>query len=344
MKSTQTNNPPLISIIIPIYNCELFINECINSIISQSYTNLQIIFIDDGSTDKSGTICDEFAQLDQRIIVIHQKNSGVSSARNKGLSYANGKYIAFIDSDDYVAIDFIEKLYHKINFYDIVISGYYRVESTGLTPKIQENIPVTLSHDSLYHYVLCNNFLGGYLWNKLFCTEIIIDHNICFNTSLSIGEDMLWIATYLKYVNQGTYIPEGLYFYRTNSNSALQQSYTTHTFSKKNLSNLDSADLIIKVIINEDKPVQDSMSYRYVRTSMWTFFNMLTCNYYDRNLLKRIETICRSNLKIYLKANESKLLEKLVAIGIAMNSNLTYKIASLLFSKLPKRFIKKYLN
>ena len=104
----------LISIIVPVYNVELYLNECINSIRNQTYKNLEIILIDDGSTDNSGKICDEYAKIDSRIVVIHKENKGVTSARKVGVEIANGKYIGFVDSDDYIDKEMYKNMLKKI--------------------------------------------------------------------------------------------------------------------------------------------------------------------------------------------------------------------------------------
>lgn len=122
-----------ISIIVPIYNVEKYIRRCIESILNQTYTNFELILIDDGSTDSSGVICDEYANKDNRIKVIHKENGGLSSARNAGLDIATGEYISFVDGDDYIAEDMIEKLYNSItgNNADIAVCNYKCVDENG---------------------------------------------------------------------------------------------------------------------------------------------------------------------------------------------------------------------
>ena len=112
----------LISIIVPVYNVEQYLDDCLISIINQTYKNIEIILIDDGSTDKSGKICDEYAKKDSRIIVIHKENGGVSSARNAGLRIAKGAYIGFVDPDDWIAEDMYEVLYSNAKKYDADVS------------------------------------------------------------------------------------------------------------------------------------------------------------------------------------------------------------------------------
>ena len=104
----------LISVVIPVYNVEKYLEKCLDSVVEQTYRNLEIILVDDGSTDNSGAICDRYAQKDSRVVVIHQKNGGLSKARNVGIDTATGKYISFIDSDDYVGSCYIETLYKEI--------------------------------------------------------------------------------------------------------------------------------------------------------------------------------------------------------------------------------------
>lgn len=124
---------PLISVVIPVYNCELFLEKCINSVVNQTYTNLEIILVDDGSTDLSGSMCDLWAKKDKRILVIHKKNGGLSSARNAALEIYKGDYISFIDSDDWVSLNYIKTLYDNLiaTNSDISICSSYRVQKDG---------------------------------------------------------------------------------------------------------------------------------------------------------------------------------------------------------------------
>ena len=118
-----------ISIVVPVYNVANFLDECIKTILDQSYDDFELILVDDGSTDESGSICDYYSKLDERVKVIHQKNGGLSDARNTGINISNGQFITFIDSDDYIAKDYIEKLYFSIieNNADICMCDFKKV-------------------------------------------------------------------------------------------------------------------------------------------------------------------------------------------------------------------------
>ena len=111
---TEWQETPLVSIIVPVYQVEAYISECVESLLAQTYTNLEILLVDDGSTDSSGEICDEYAVKDDRVRVVHQRNQGPSVARNSGLDHMKGEYVAFVDSDDVVLPDFIESLYELL--------------------------------------------------------------------------------------------------------------------------------------------------------------------------------------------------------------------------------------
>ena len=141
---------PLISVIVPVYNVERYIERCVDSILAQTYTNLEIILVDDGSTDCSGRICDDVTKKDIRVRTIHQKNGGLSSARNTGIRYANGICYAFIDSDDYIAIDYIAYLYRLLqkNQAQIAICGYRKVSENNA--KIKENFDSEVGTVNLY--------------------------------------------------------------------------------------------------------------------------------------------------------------------------------------------------
>ena len=165
-----------ISIIVPVYNVENYIEECLESVIHQTFRDLEIILIDDGSTDKSGEICDEYARKDARIHVIHQKNSGLSFARNVGIDRATGDYLMFVDSDDYVTNDFCEALYKKAvnSNADIVIGQYIRIENGQLINGIN-NIKegMVSGRDALL--MLVGKKLNYTVWDKLYKRRVF-DH------------------------------------------------------------------------------------------------------------------------------------------------------------------------
>jgi glycosyltransferase involved in cell wall biosynthesis len=164
-------NAPLVSVIVPIYNVELYLEKCLDSIINQTYKNLEIILIDDGSPDNCGKICDEYALKDKRIKVIHKSNGGQSSARNAGLDVAKGEYIAFVDSDDYIDLRSYEELLDIAlkEEADIVISNFYRIKKNGIF--LHEKSLEGLNKEEILHQFFADHY-PSYLWNQFFKSHL----------------------------------------------------------------------------------------------------------------------------------------------------------------------------
>lgn len=171
---------PLISIIIPVYKVEKYLKKCIDSILAQSYTNIEVILIDDGSPDNCGKICDEYTSLDKRIVVVHKKNGGLSSARNAGLDIANGDYIAFVDSDDYIHKDYIKCMINEAqkSNADLVMCNVVSVDEKGEVLKKYNCIEGSVNRTEFWtnyyysHYyelgmISCNKLYKKYIWKKL---------------------------------------------------------------------------------------------------------------------------------------------------------------------------------
>lgn len=202
----------LISVIVPVYNVEKYLKKCIKSIMSQSYTNLEIILINDGSTDNSGKICDELKEQDKRIKVIHKSNGGLSDARNAGLKIANGKYIGFVDSDDYIAEDMFETLYNINKKYnsDISIVSFYEIYKDKIigvrdSKKLQELTKI----DAMKELLIDTN-IQSYAWNKLFRRELF--EGLEFPTNKNF-EDIATTLLLFEKANKVVLLEEPKYYY-----------------------------------------------------------------------------------------------------------------------------------
>lgn len=199
-----------VSIIVPVYNAEMFIHQCFDSIRQQTYGEFEVIAVDDGSTDRSGAICDEYALMDKRFKVVHKFNGGVSSARNIGIDNADGEWIAFIDSDDYVSPTYLENLVLYSDF-DLVIGGY-RTFPTKHSVQLpnesfsSQNIGMFIDrHLTRLYYVTP--------WGKLYRRCIVKRYNLKFDFSIRFSEDMLFNLQYLLYCSSIKLIPCSNYFY-----------------------------------------------------------------------------------------------------------------------------------
>lgn len=194
-------NNPLLSIIVPVYNVEKYLHRCIDSILNQTFTNFELILVNDGSTDNSRNICEEYSIKDARIIVIHKKNEGVSSARNTGLDNAKGKFITFIDSDDYISNDYLETFFiENLSKIDFIIQG---IEISKNNEFIKSKIyNGYFNFDSICNCVINNNILySGFIFGKLFRLDYINNNGIRFNKNFSFKEDLIFLLDYIYVIN-----------------------------------------------------------------------------------------------------------------------------------------------
>ena len=202
-----------VSVIVPVYNVEKYLKRCLDSIIDQTYSNIEIILIDDGSTDNSGTICDRYTKNDKRIIVIHKENGGLSSARNAGIEIATGKYLCFIDSDDYIENDMIEYLYCGIKKYDVDIAtcGFSNIYSTGRKECItipKEDI-IYSKKDALDIHLL-SGYIDDITCNKMFKKKLY--ENIRYPEGY-LYEDMITTYKLINKANKVALRPNSKYNY-----------------------------------------------------------------------------------------------------------------------------------
>ena len=214
---------PLISVIIPVYKVEKYLDKCIDSVINQTYNNLEIILVDDGSPDNCPKMCDEYAKKDKRIKVIHKENGGVGSARNKGIEKSTGDYITFVDSDDWIEKEFIHEMLDIANKYkaDYVTCGYYRVYENK-KEIINGNLEEIVIDSKEYVNKLLNVQNGyGFCHMKLIRKKVI--KNVIFNEKLVVGEDALFNIELCKHINKAVILNKSLYNYFFNSNSVVRK-------------------------------------------------------------------------------------------------------------------------
>lgn len=204
-----------VSIIVPVYNAELTIKECIESILKQTFSNWELILVDDGSTDVSLEICNYYMIRDPRIRVIHQKNKGVSRARNRGMETAKGKYLMFIDSDDKVGITFLEKYLwtmKKLNC-DVVIGGYLKIDLENEKEDLYLPKQVGIYHNEIWEEICKKPEMFGYLWNKMFKKSIIHRFNLKLREDMYSQEDLDFCLSYFENCNIFGFIQNAEYQY-----------------------------------------------------------------------------------------------------------------------------------
>lgn len=208
-------NTPAISIIVPVYNAEIYLRRCIDSILAQSFGVWELLLIDDGSPDNSGAICDQFAQEDYRIKVFHKPNGGVASAREVGMANAKGKYSIHVDPDDWIEVDMLQQLYNKITETDadIVVSDFL----FDYGPKHQVISYQQTDGSNLLYDLLCQN-LHGSLCNKLIRTDLYHRHDLHFPEEMICWEDLYICCNLAIHTCRVEYIPKAFYHYDLHSN------------------------------------------------------------------------------------------------------------------------------
>ncbi len=208
----------IVSVVIPVYNAEKYIIQCIESLQQQTFTYFECVLVDDGSVDESKSLLKRFCKEDLRFRYIYQENSGPSAARNRGVQEANGKYLIFIDADDFIKTNYIEQLVNEIEKgFDLVCCGYIDISKYGIV-LWNDFEEVDFSKEKLVHCIVRGT--GGVLWGKIFKTSIVKDNNIQLDNKLFMCEDMIFVLQYAEYVNKWSLIRENLYCYnRLNENS-----------------------------------------------------------------------------------------------------------------------------
>lgn len=258
---------PLISIIVPVYKVADVMHNCVDSILRQSYSNFELILIDDGSPDVSGQICDEYAKKDDRIKVIHKPNGGVSSARNTGIAGANGEYIVCVDSDDYVDEAYLQGFVDVIRKYpdaEMVWCGFYTVKDyeKSITQAVRYDETGKLIESDISEIMtLHQKWLDAAPWGKLYSKRIIDENNLKMDESMSLGEDLLFNFSYMNSCGNKK-------IYHTN-----KCAYFYIRTEKETLDNKFRADLFSVYSHINDKLLSYIISWKVDSEQMTMFYN-----------------------------------------------------------------------
>lgn len=227
----KTMGKATLSIIIPAYNAAPYINDCIGSIMASTYRDFELLLVDDGSTDGTSDLCDQLAERYPVIKVFHTENRGLSSARNLGIDSASGKYIGFVDADDYISSSMFEVLVKALNETDadMAVCGYQRCQKGEVRQaSSRTDIAITAERAEIAQEVLCGGY-GCYVWNKLFQKKILDENRVTFRIDCGIAEDQYFIMEYLQYCKKAVFIDTKLYFYVMNG-ASLMNSFRNSRF------------------------------------------------------------------------------------------------------------------
>lgn len=332
------NGEVLISIIVPIYNSETYLNECINSLINQTLKEIEIILINDGSSDGSRKIIEDFKKLDNRIIVVNKENEGVSSARNLGIQLSSGKFIGFVDSDDYINCQMYEKLYYKAKKYNSNLA-ICRFAIFSKNNKYNEKWNFNYEDVKTAEFILGNmigaekegefnklDILMGSTCRCIYDKDIIDKYNISFNKEITMAEDLLFNINYLTKIDKVVLTDEILYYYRNTRNS-LSRGYRNDLFLiiKKLTYEIEQA-------LGQDKKIffQRRLNFAYFRYAIELIRNETKrirpinyCRYKNiqsivkyENLDKRLKNINLNKLNIKIKFFYLMFKYRLTSLGV----------------------------
>ncbi len=330
----------LISIVVPIYNVEKYLDKSINSIISQTYKNLEIILVDDGSPDRSGEICDRYAKKDIRIKIIHKKNGGLSDARNVGIDNSNGKYIAFVDSDDYISKDYIKKLYEAIKSFKtkIVQCATILVNDNGnFIERAGYDRKKIIKYDEFIKDMISDHRFNVVAWNKLYDKKVF--EKMRFPKG-KIHEDEFLTYKLVNNLDIGI-VTDELYFYRIND-----EGINRSKFSEKKLDKLEAfyeRYLFYKNKTNNELKIVTLLDF--LDNSKYMFSILYKTNIKNKlGVKKRILKLYRKCCMDVLKYNEINIKKKLKSLLFCLIPNMwTFLKSKKIKYKLQKlKYIKKY--
>ena len=308
---------PLISVIVPVYNTSVYLNRCIKSILNQTYQNLEIILVDDGSTDESPSICDTYAQEHSNIKVIHQKNQGISLARNRGIEIAQGDFVGFVDSDDYCAPDMYAILVRLINRYQaqIAVANYYICTNGKIQKNNIENTEKFLTGEKAI--ISCVEGFGSFVWNKIFARDLF--KNIKFPANALYEDLFTCYQLYDQAVGVAT-TKTPVYFY----NKQNCHSITQTEFSIKKLDYFKASSALLAYCKKHGFNEAFAIIYQERIWHIVGFFRqMARANFFNDAIITPLLLELQSHIRMHLKGPH-KTTNKIFALCCCINYKLTF--------------------
>lgn len=309
---------PLISVIVPVYNVEQYLEECVDSIIEQTYKNLEIILVDDGSLDRCPEICESYKDKDNRIVVIHQENQGLSAARNSGILAAKGEFIAFVDSDDYINRHTYEKMIKAQQEYeaDIVACGV-KVFNDGEKPeeKVTSDVSIYSVSEVLKTYLYDDSNISVIACNKLYRRKAF--DNVLFEKG-RLFEDFIPITKIIISSSKIVSVDSELYYYRHRENSINTANFNVKKFNSRVLDLSYSVDSVIDIISDYNKDLLEYIVPACLKAKLSVANQMIISKSIDKKYVADLGSECRKyKSEIYNCEHLSKLNKfQLLLFGI----------------------------
>ncbi len=302
---------PLVSIIVPVYNAEKYLNRCIDSILSQTMTDFELLLIDDGSKDDSGRICDEYSEKDARVRVFHKTNGGVSSARNLGLDNAIGDWITYVDADDRCSYEYLEHLLSKVDEgTDLIISYAVICDSIGEKAEVYPEYRV---NETNFERLFVDSDMHWHTspWAKLYRANIIYENGIRFNEMMHIGEDADFLFSFML-ITDKIYVSSGTdYYYTCDVSGSLTKRINT---IDSELASYRTIRYLVNRIIQQ-KNIKDNRAIENLGWLVASYVRRVLNSLYHNSPLKadkRIEVIKSLDLSLYLQNSKNALWKEQV--------------------------------
>jgi glycosyltransferase involved in cell wall biosynthesis len=315
----------LVSVIVPVYNTEKYLKKCIDSILNQTYKEIELILVDDGSTDNSLEILREYERQDTRVFVIPQENKGVSGARNRGLEAARGKYIGFVDSDDYISLYMIEYLVGLLEEgNDFASCGWiYETEEGEREQSTSGSIKEMETRNDILKCMFEQGGCAPNVCNKLLRGDVVREHGIRFPEGIKIGEDMIMLCQYVLNCEKGVYDPNPLYHYVTRKDSAYHKRNVKGSFDESFVNEIKAHEIVLEMLpdCGARKSFINKMYYVNLRTMMF----LAHAGFPIRELYDYLIRFLRSNLTGYLSSDRG-LKQKIHALLMCTSPRLWHYI------------------
>ena len=313
-------NLPKVSVIIPIYNGEKKLRRCLTSVRTQNYNNIEVLLINDGSTDKSSEICHEFSNQDERFIVVDKKNEGVSASRNKGIEMASGEMIQFVDCDDYVEKTYLMELVDKMlsDGSDMVISGYTRHKNEKESNRRPKSETIKINELTTFFWKLYNNWFINTPWNKLYKKELIQSG---YPLELNLGEDLIFNLDYIKNCNQISVIASCGYHYCIEDGNSLALQFRKDKFENSCYLHNKIVEFAKEVLkIENELEIEDKSFIKQIRFAMKGISK--ADNFSKAEKIKSIGEWCERNdvRKAYKLAGKLSLVDCMMKFLVKMRA------------------------
>lgn len=319
------NDIGLISVIVPIYNMKQYLQRAVDTLLNQTYTNYEIILVNDGSTDGSEELCKEIISEHPEVRYIYKENGGLSSARNCGIENAKGDYIIFPDPDDWVTDDYLETLVNlnvKYNS-DLEICGYFISDEKGdVNAHPDKSIDITNKSIALFN-VVSPSWFCGFAWNKLYHLDIIRQNNLRFDTELGMAQDLHFAFRYISNCKTVSFDPKPCYFYYQHIGGVTNVKSPLTT---RKISGLKTYEKLVELSEKDYPEVANMLKSTLANMSMHFTYIYIYTKMSDKEIYLKLRKITKENMKYFIRNKEYSISHKILGIVAYLSPKLYYQI------------------